>query len=186
MNFNSHSNLEGMHAFLSPSKSSWVNYEDLQVIEMFHARTAAARGTRLHKLAHDLIREKMKMPLSPKTTFNMYVNDALGFKMTPEQTLFYSSNAFGTADAISFRQNLLRIHDLKTGEKETTMRQLEVYAGLFCLEYAYRPFDIQIELRIYQNDAVRVAEPDPGDIAHIMNRIVTFDKRLKALRLEMS
>lgn len=116
----------------------------------------------------------------------MYVNDALGFKMTPEQTLFYSSNAFGTADAISFRQNLLRIHDLKTGEKETTMRQLEVYAGLFCLEYAYRPFDIQIELRIYQNDAVRVVEPDPGDIAHIMDRIVTFDKRLKALRLEMS
>ena len=185
MDFNKHSNLEGMHAFLSPSKSSWVNYDDDQVVEMFHSRQAAARGTRLHKLAHDLIREKMKMPVN-KTTFNMYVNDALGFKMTPEQTLFYSANAFGHADAISFRQNLLRIHDLKTGEKETTERQLEVYAGLFFLEYGYRPFDVDVELRIYQNDSVRVYHPDPGDIAHIMDRIVTFDKRIKALRLEMS
>jgi len=185
VDFNKHSNLEGMHAFLSPSKSSWVNYVDEQVVEMFHSRTAAARGTRLHKLAHDLIRERMRMPVN-NSTFNMYVNDALGFKMTPEQTLFYSSNAFGTADAISFRQNLLRIHDLKTGEKETTMRQLWVYAGLFCLEYGYRPFDIDIELRIYQNDAVRVEQTDPGDIAHVMDRIVTFDKRIKALRLETS
>jgi hypothetical protein len=125
------------------------------------------------------------MPVN-KTTFNMYVNDALGFKMTSEQTLFYSSNAFGTADTNSFRQNLLRIHDLKTGEKETTMRQLWVYVALFCLEYGYRPFDIDIELRIYQNDAVRVEHPDPGDIAHVIDRIVTFDKRLNALRLEMS
>lgn len=185
MDFNKHSNLEGMHAFLSPSKSSWVNYEDEQIVDMFHARTAAARGTRLHKLAHDLIRERMRM-IANKTTFNMYVNDALGFKMVPEQTLFYSSNAFGTADAIAFRQNLLRIHDLKTGEKETTMRQLWVYVALFCLEYGYRPFDIDIELRIYQNDAVRVEHPDPGDIAHVMDRIVTFDKRINALRLEMS
>lgn len=45
----------------------------------------------------------------------MYVNDAIGYKMTPEQTLFYSENCFGTADSISYRSGLLRIHDLKTG-----------------------------------------------------------------------
>ena len=28
MNFNEHSHLEGLHAFLSPSRYHWINYSD--------------------------------------------------------------------------------------------------------------------------------------------------------------
>lgn len=74
-----------------------------------------------------------KLPRLNKT-LNAYVNDAIGYKMIPEQILFYSDNCFGTADAIVFRNGLLRIHDLKTGVIPAHMEQLEVYAALFCLE----------------------------------------------------
>jgi hypothetical protein len=114
----------------------------------------------------------------------MYVNDALGFRMQSEQILYYSPNCFGTADSISFRANLLRIHDLKTGVTPASEHQLEVYAALFCLEYQFKPFDINMQLRIYQNDEVRETVPDPDVIAHIMDKIITFDKRIVAIRNE--
>jgi hypothetical protein len=116
----------------------------------------------------------------------MYVNDALGYKMKPEQVLYYSENCFGTPDAISFRKNTLRIHDLKTGVTLTSEKQLEVYAALFCLEYKYKPFDITIELRIYQNDEVRIYDVDPTVITYIMDKIISFDKRIAAIRQEES
>ena len=56
-----------------------------------------------------------------------------------------------------------------------------MYAAIFCLEYRYKPFDINIELRIYQSDEVRVYDADPDNITHIMDRIVTFDKKIKEL-----
>ena len=114
----------------------------------------------------------------------LYVNDAIGYRMSPEQILYYSDNCFGTADAISFKRNKLRVHDLKTGVTPTSEHQLEVYAALFCLEYRFKPFDISIELRIYQNDEVRVYEGDPDQVTHIMDKIVTLDKRLTVLRAE--
>jgi hypothetical protein len=160
-----------------------VNYDDEKLDRVFLASMAAQRGTELHALAAELIRLGVKLP-SSKRTLNMYVNDALGYRMTPEQVLFYSENAFGTPDAISFRRNVLRIHDLKTGVTATSERQLEVYAALFCLEYSYKPFDMDIELRIYQSDEVRVYVADPDDITHIMDRIVNADKRITALRKE--
>jgi hypothetical protein len=144
---------------------------------------AAQRGTELHDLAHNLIRLGVKLPRTPKT-LNLYVNDAIGFRMTPEQILYYSDNSFGTADAISFRKNKLQIHDLKTGTTPTSVRQLEVYAALFCLEYRMKPFDIEIELRIYQNDEIQIFEADPDIIFHIMDKIITFDKRIDALKME--
>jgi hypothetical protein len=104
--------------------------------------------------------------------------------MSCEQILFYSDNAFGTADTISFRKSKLRIHDLKTGFTPCSEKQLYVYAALFCLEYKFKPFDIETELRIYQNDEIREYEADPDEIAHIMDRIVTFDRRITELRLE--
>ncbi len=48
-----------------------------------------------------------------------------------------------------------------------------------------KPFEIDIELRIYQNDEVRVYEADPDDIFHIMDKIITFDKRISAMRMEV-
>jgi len=54
----------------------------------------------------------------------------------------------------------------------------------FCLEYQFKPINIEIELRIYQSDEVRVYEADPDDIFHVMDRIITFDKRIDAIKQE--
>lgn len=85
----------------------------------------------------------------------------------------------GTADAISFRNNILRIHDLKTGTRPVHIEQLEIYAALFCLEYKVKPADIKIELRIYQNDEILVHEPEADEIIVIMNKIIHLNKILE-------
>jgi hypothetical protein len=151
---------------------------------MYIAAMAARRGTDLHAFAHEAIRLGIKLPKTQKT-LSLYVNDAIGFRMTSEVVLYYSDNCFGTTDTISFRRGMLRIHDLKTGITQTSERQLEVYAALFCLEYSQKPHQIEIELRIYQNDEVRIYTADPDTILHIMDKIVSFDKRINAIRLEV-
>ena len=183
MIFNTHSELVGRHAYLSASKYHWTNYTDEKLEATYRTAMAAQRGTELHELASELIRLGVKLPRTQKT-LNMYVNDALGYRMEPEQVLAYSINAFGTADAVSFKKNLLRIHDLKTGVTPASMRQLEIYAAFFCLEYKFKPAEIDIELRIYQNDEVQIHNPDPHDVTIIMDRVVTFDKKIELLKLE--
>lgn len=183
MRFNDNSKLAGKHAFLSASSGSWVNYTEDKIDRVFVARMAAQRGTDLHQVANDLIRLGVRLPETP-TTMNLYVNDGIGFRMTPELVLFYSHNCFGTADTLAFRKNKLRIHDLKTGVLKTSERQLEIYAAIFCLEYAVKPHDIEIELRIYQNDEVRIYEADPDVIVGIMDKIIAFDKRINQIREE--
>lgn len=183
MNFNKHSNLEGSHAFLSASKHSWVNYDDEKLIKTYNNFMAAQRGSKLHELAHDLISMRIKLP-DNNQTLNMYVNDAIGFRMTSEQVLYYSPFAFGTADAISFNKNQLRIHDLKTGITPVSMVQLEIYTALFCLEYDVKPNEIETELRIYQLNNCMICNPDPDDIFHIMDKIINFDRIIQELRLE--
>lgn len=185
MEFNTHTNLIGQHAFLSASKHSWINYEPDKLDRMFIASLAAKRGTELHKLAHDLIRLKVKLPRNQKT-LSSYVNDAIGYRMRPEQILYFSENCFGTTDAISFKHNLLRIHDLKNGIIPASMSQLEVYAALFSMEYRIKPFEIETEMRIYQNDEIIIQKADPDVITHIMSKIVTFDKRITHLKAEAS
>jgi hypothetical protein len=184
MIFNKHSNLEGQHAFLSASKYHWVNYDDEKIDRAYIAALAARRGTELHLFAHNAIRLGIKLPATRKT-MHLYVNDAIGYRMSSEVVLFYSDNCYGTPDTISFRKNKLRIHDLKTGLTQTSERQLEVYAALFCLEYGFKPHAIEMEFRIYQNDEVRVYDPDPDVIAHIMDRIIISDKRINAIRMEV-
>lgn len=184
MNFNDHYHLEGRHAFLSASKHHWVRYSEEKLASAFMNAKAKQRGTELHELAHNLIRLGVKLP-GNKKTLNAFVNDAIGYRMATEQILYYSDNAFGTADAISFRRNKLRIHDLKTGVSVVSVEQLEVYAALFCLEYGTKPFDIAIELRVYQNDDLAIFEADPDVITHIMDRIVTFDKIIDKIKSEV-
>lgn len=181
MNFNRHSNLEGQHAFLGASKYHWINYSEEKVADAYSNHLASMRGTILHDFASQCIRLGQKLPKSGKT-LNRYVNDAIGFKMTPEQVLCYSLNCFGTADAISFKDGLLRIHDLKTGVLPTHFEQLMIYAALFCLEYSVDPADILIELRIYQNDDVQVCEPAPDVIGAIMKKIIAFDKIIERIK----
>lgn len=183
MKFNDHSALSGAHAFLSASKYHWLNYSPDKLVESFRTAQAAAKGTRLHELAAEHIRLKMRMPRN-KATFNRYVNDAIGFRMTPEQVLFYSVNCFGTADAISFEKGLLRIHDLKTGVTPAKIDQLMVYAALFCLEYDVRPMEIEYELRIYQNDDVAISTPTGEEVARVMDIIIQFDKLIEKVKEE--
>ena len=177
MNFNKHSNLEGKHAFLSASTYSWLNYTEERLETAYRNYQAKQRGTALHELAKDCINLGVRLP-KDKKTLSMYVNDAIKLKMTTEQILYYSPNCWGTADAISFQDGFLRIHDLKTGETPTKIDQLEIYAALFCLEYGVQPYDICIELRIYQSENVMVHNPDPDRIMDIMNKIIAFDRRI--------
>lgn len=183
MIFQKHLNLEGLHAPFSPSKSSWLRYDDDKAIEVFRNRKASEMGTRLHAWAKETIDLGIKQPRSKKTIY-AYVNDAIGFKMKTEVVLYYSERFFGTADAISFRDGFLRIHDLKTGTLPVHMEQLEIYAALFCLEYKIKPGDIEMELRIYQNDEVLYHNPTAEDILPIMDKIVHLNKILERLEYE--
>lgn len=182
MKWNSYSHLKGMHAFLGASKYHWINYDEEKLAETYNKAQAVKRGTELHDLAYRLIKMNQKLP-SDKKTFDSYVNDAIGFKMKAEQMLFYSEYCFGTADAICFRNNTLRIHDLKTGTTPAHMEQLMIYAALFCLEYKKKPGDIKIELRIYQNDEILYHRPKADEILPIMDKIKRFDKIIKEIEI---
>lgn len=189
MNFVKHFELEGRHAFLGASKFHWLNYDEDKLIKSYQNNKAKEIGTRIHEFAAEAIELGIKLPKSKKT-LNMFVNDAIGFKMTPEVVLYYSDNCFGTADAISCRRERgsekmkLRIHDLKTGAVKAHMEQLLIYAALFCLEYKVKPVEIDIELRIYQSDEVLIHEPGPDEIISIIDKIISSDKTINKLKYE--
>lgn len=182
MNFNAHSNLAGQHAFLGASQYHWINYSEEKLEQVYIRWLAKEKGTKLHEFAATAIKLGITLPRNTKS-LNRYVNDAIGYQMTPEQVLYYSPNCFGTADTICFRNNFLRIHDLKTGEIAASFHQLEIYEAIFCLEYGYNPNEIDSELRIYQLDEVKIEKPDPDDIFRIMDRIVVFDQKIEKLKL---
>lgn len=186
MKFNEHSALRTgqIHAFLSPSKYHWINYSEEKLARTYKNYHAAQFGTRVHNVAAELIELGIKLPNQEKA-LNMFVNDAIGFRMAAEQPIVYSVNAFGTADAISFRDNMLRIHDLKTGVTKVSMHQPEVYTAYFCLEYDLEPSEIAVELRIYQGADIIVHIPDPKDIMEIMLKTVKFDKIIEKLKQEL-
>lgn len=178
MNFNKHSDLEGLHAFLGPSKWHWINYDEEKLYSSYSNYLAAQRGTELHEFAKTCILLGQRLE-DTKQTLNMYVNDAISYHLVPEQPLYFSDYCFGTADAIGFKRNFLRIHDLKTGSTPTHMEQLEIYAALFCLEYDVKVDEIDMELRIYQNDQIIVHNPGVDDIIPIMDKIITSTKLLE-------
>lgn len=177
MIFNKHTNLEGLHAPFGASKSSWLRYDDEKLVNTYRGLIAKEIGTKIHAWAAETIRLGIKQPRSKKTLYE-YVNDAIGFKMDTEVVLYYSDYFFGTADSICFRNNFLRIHDLKTGTTPAHMEQLFIYAALFCLEYKIKPADIQIECRLYQNDDILIANPGVEEICPIMDKIVHANKIL--------
>lgn len=183
MNFNNHSDLSGRHAFLSPSNYHWINYDEDKLVLRYRSFRAAQHGTDLHRFAHEAIRLGINLP-EDQQTLSMYVNDGISFGMVVEQPLYYSSNCFGHADTIVLLNSVLRISDLKTGIHGASQHQLEVYAALFCLEYILSPFQIDIELRIYQNDQILLFEPYPETIEQIMNKIVLFDQTIEEMKLK--
>ena len=212
MNFNKHFDKEGKHAILSASSWRWLNDDRESLIKRLTSSYSQTIGTILHDIARKHIQYRIKLNKYDKKNIILeflengipavvvdsididsifenlmaYVNDGIGFKMHPEIVLYFSENFFGTADAISFNENerVLRIHDYKSGEIKASMRQLEVYVALFCLEYGVDPEKIEIELRIYQSDEVVKHSPDRNDIRMIMDKIVTFDKEIEKLKME--
>lgn len=184
MPFKDHSHLANMHATLSASVNSWTNY-DLEKLETtYRAKLAAAHGSRQHDFAAEAIRLRQRLEDIP-LTLNMYVNDAIGYRMTPEQVLFFHPDAFGTADAIDDRDDYLRIFDLKTGLTEASVRQLEVYAAYYCLEYKKNPMKLNgMEFRIYQSDQIKTFEGDPHTITQIMETTKLFVQHIVKMRAE--
>lgn len=183
MRFNAHPNLIGSHAFLGASKYSWLNYDDAKLIQAYNNSLAAQRGTELHAWAAQTIKLGQRQMRSNKTLCR-YINDAISFRMTPEQVLRYTDICFGTADAISFRNNQLRIHDLKTGVLPAKMDQLYIYAAMFCLEYGFKPGDIDIVTRIYQNDEVIEDNPGSSIILPVMDKMKHSVDVINKLRME--
>lgn len=180
MRFKKHSNLRGEHAFLSPSNYHWINYTPDRLVERWFTSQASAAGSQQHSYALGEIQAGRLSDLDG--ILGTYINDAIKYQMTPEQPLYYSENCFGTADAISFRDRLLQIFDLKTGVYPGSVHQLEVYAALFCLEYGQDPFEIDIELRVYQDNEISVWDADPEDIIFIMDKIREFDTIIDQLK----
>lgn len=189
MKWKDRSNLLGQHAFLSPSNVHWVNYTDEKLISVYENKVLAVeRGTKLHEYACKAIELNRKQPKT-KDTVSMYINDAIGYRMRPEQPLFYSNLCFGTCDAIAFdpKKKILRIHDLKTGATPAHMDQLLTYAALFFLDYGreveledkLRVMDIYTELRIYQNSEFVAYAPTPDEILTRMDLVVKFSRLLE-------
>lgn len=181
MQWNRHSDLQGKHAFLSPSNYHWLNYDEQKLEARYATYYSARRGTDLHALAHEAIRLGVRLSDESKA-LSAYVNDAIGFKMQCEQPLRYSDNCFGCADTIAFRSETLRVHDLKTGINKASFKQLEIYAALFCLEYEVDPFMIDFELRIYQRDEVLVHDPSSDRIQEVMLTIVHADQHIEEVK----
>lgn len=186
MEFNDHSKLRGSHSLLSASNYYWINDTDEKFVNRVRSFYAAEQGTKDHDFAALCISRHQLLPSRPKTTLAMYVNDAIGYRMTPECVLRYSDLSYVTADAIAFdeRKKILRISDLKTGVTPASMNQLLVYTAYFCLEYHKKPIDISTELRIYQSNEIIYKEPEVDEIVPIMDKIVRFTKILEAIKAE--
>ncbi len=208
MNFTKHYSLEGKHAVLGASRYNWIGDTEQDVLERVGRGYLTELGTQIHDIARRRIKYGFKLKKHdrdsvivdlldsgiPRLTFDYidfdfmyqnlmnYVNDAIGFRMVPEVVLAYSDICFGTADAVRFdeKDNLLRIHDLKTGSSTAHMEQLLIYAALFCLEYRKKPGEIKSELRIYQSNEITRYEASADDILPIMDKIVSFDKIIRA------
>lgn len=176
---NSRKFMKDSHALFGASKHSWINYSEEKMIELYNNNKAKAIGTELHEMAMLLIKNKTKLP-DVQRTLNMYVNDSIQLGLRPEQQLYVSKLFYGTADSIGIVNNVLHIHDLKTGKVKASIHQLEIYAAFFFLEYDMIPNDFRnIELRIYQNDEILTAHPKSDDIVPLMDKIKTVDKIIR-------
>lgn len=185
--FKRHAKLEGTHATLSPSSPAWLRYTEEHLLERLTTLEAAARGTRLHETASRCISDGIRLRDDGDHPYLAeYVNDAIDYGMVAEQSLFYSFNIYGTADAIGFDPvNLfLRIFDLKSGKTKPDPDQLYVYAALFCLEYGYLPFEIQGELRFYKRSGTEIYDIDRGYLSNVYDTIRISDEIIEQRRTE--
>lgn len=227
MNFNKHLELDGSHAFFSPSQPSWLRYDSEKVDYLYSTRYRTLLGTEIHEYAESqiilmqkvssivglvkdistfiftkykyldkdkkvsefsmtLVQSLTSLPPDVFETIKMFINDAIGFRMSPEVKLKYSDVHHGTADAMSFNEKTktLKISDLKTGEGKPKIEQLFIYAALFCLEYKYKPADIYIELKIYQHGEIFEYHPSVDEIVPIIDVIISHNKVILKINSE--
>lgn len=201
-----YSKLKGTHAFCGASKKSWRNWDVDRLILSKQNSYAQTIGTLLHEYAADNIEHHFRLNKTDKRgvlryltvekgipsnvvdierlfpNLMNYINDCIGFRMDPEVVLYYSSDFYGTADAIywSDKTGELKISDLKTGVTPVEFDQLENYAAFFCLDYKVKPQQIKnLEFRLYQNGEVIYAQPDPVEVlSPVIDKIIYFNKAL--------
>ena len=189
MTFNKNSRLVGQHAFLSPSTYHWLDYDEDKLRASYFNKQQTKRGDDLHAYAQRAIDLKIKQA-DNGTTLSSYMNDAIGFRMIPEVPLYFSDDCFGTTDAIGIRDErgrlVLRISDLKTGITLASMKQVLIYCGIFFHEYnaVFKPEEVDVILRIYQNDIIDEYLPTPSEIRGIMSKIAYQAKIIEYLREE--
>lgn len=202
----------GSHALFSPSQPSWVNDKEPEdVFKRCASANASTIGSIVHEEACECIQTKTKYTkkeavkvLTKRLVLNKisrsvfdpeflagnfvnYVNDAIGYDMEPEKPLVYSKWCAGWADAIAFdeKKRILRIHDLKTGVIPAKFLQLELYAGLFFLEYGnvldVNPGNVSIELRIFQGGEVNEEFPTAEVIVPLMDSIIWHTKIMHSI-----
>ena len=187
MSLKKNTRIIGQHALLSPSNYHWLDYEEDRLRQWYFNKQQAARGDKLHAYAQQAIELGVRQA-DNGTTLSMYINDCIGFRMEAEVPLMYSEVCFGTADACGLRvergQLTLRISDLKTGITPAEMKQLLIYAALFCFDFDFDPRKLRFILRIYQNDAIEELLPEASDIMLVMSRVKMQADLLAALREE--
>lgn len=198
--------LKNTHAFCGASNYHWRNYDKEKLIQTKINSNANVVGTLLHAYAADNIDKGFKIYKTDKRgvlrylivehgvpeyavdidrlfpNLMNYVNDCIGYRMKPEVLLYYSDDFYGTTDAISWSNNVLRISDLKTGKSEPSFMQLENYAAFFCLRYKVKPSDIKkIEFRFYQDNEIIFAEPSSKILVPIIDQIIDFNNVLSSM-----
>lgn len=183
MDFHDHSDLKGQHAFLGPSRISWIRYTPEKLRRVFINMQAAKEGTRKHAFASEAIALGQRLA-GRKSALSRFVNESIGHGLTPDVILMYSFNCYGTADALGFRDKTLRVHEYKSGESGSEEQPM-IYTALFCLEYDVDPYDINIIIAMYKGFEPYEFEPDPDKIVEIMRVIVEFDPILDELKKEM-
>ena len=211
MQWHDHSEIDGLHAFLAPSKKSWLNY-DYEKLEAAWANSwATTIGTVLHAFAEKRIRRRRRITNKSKESIEdfmydngipeklidvdeyfenlaAFINDAIGFRMVPEKGLKISDDCFGHTDAISYdeRKKILRISDYKSGKTEPSMDQLLIYAALFFIEYGKELgiglSDLKVELRIYYQGQVLYYEPEEDVMAHTVDIVLCKNRELKTIK----
>lgn len=205
MIWNNHKELEGKHAFMGASNYHWTSYDDITFEARYYSQFSQVIGTAIHQLAHDCIVSRTKLnkhdihliemtlykAFVPKDAYDPglilenlipFVNDAIGFHMSSEILLYYNPFCFGTADAIGYyeKEKVLRIHDYKNGVNQANIKQLYIYAALFCLEYKVNPRSLNlIECRIYQNLEVLIDNPTGDLIQEYMDKIQNRTELIK-------
>ena len=78
MIFETHSELRGKHASLSPSQPYWLKYSEEQLYQKYVSSYAQSMGTSLHALAETLIANNLKLKKGDKlTVLSHLLNDGI-------------------------------------------------------------------------------------------------------------